>query len=202
MVNDQNSFGLGRSFSYGSGKWVNPNHLGSYTATSSYAADYIYYMPVYFDQDVTVNAFAVRTTSGNTGDTVVKIGIYDIDPTTGKPLTLLGQSDGELALPGASTYSISPTEVFEVTQGLKYVGVLSDFSGTAASVIIVSPSDCTAMHNRLMGGHDAASDALSGTFCGYRETETYASGLVSTVSEGDLSNNSTGLIPLIAIEVQ
>ena len=195
-----------RILSYRSGKWINASGVQNTTTVSGYKTDMAYYTPVYFEDPTSISSVALRTSSGGSNTTIVKLGVFSSDSLTGMPGSLVRSSSGTLNISsGGSTYSVSLTSPVSVTAGLYYIGAIASTTtpgAVSASIIVSLPASCNAVWNRSIGGQDTASLSVTGTQCGYSAPQPYVTGLSPTVPSNTLSIPTNDLMPIYGVQIQ
>ena len=122
----------------------------------------IRYVPVFFDQDVTITRMGINVNTIGPASSVCRVGIYSNDPATTQPLTRLVDA-GTMALDSTGVKSITGLSV-ALTKGLYWFAYFSNAaSGTITGISSASIFDVKGQANIGPVGFAAFSQSLAFT---------------------------------------
>ena len=122
----------------------------------------IRYVPVFFDQDVTITRMGINVNTVGPASSVCRVGIYSNNPATTQPLTRLVDA-GTMALDSTGVKSITGLSV-ALTKGLYWFAYFSNAaSGTIAGLSSASIFDVKGQANIGTVGFAAFSQSLAFT---------------------------------------
>lgn len=175
---------------YISGRWY--GQIPTATTTRLLTASRLYFYPVPIFKPVSIASMSVTVTTGSTANGKARLGLYS--NSAGLPATLLGECSAEVAVDATATVTADFASAISVPAGIAWLAMMTDASGTAATVRGNAGINGAWLH----GGSSAGSmnDAAVGNSSGYIQTITY--GALPAV--GSLS--ATAVAPILAFKVQ
>jgi hypothetical protein len=175
---------------YISGRWY--GQIPTATTTRLLTASRQYFFPVPIFKPVAIASISVTVTTGSTANGKARLGLYS-DTGTGVPVALLGECSAEVAVDATATVTADFSAAISVPAGIAWLSMMTDASGTAATVRGNAGINGSWLH----GGSTAGSmnDAAVGNSSGYIQTITY--GAMGAV--GSLSATAVG--PILAFKV-
>jgi hypothetical protein len=143
------------------GRYYGPNILGTSTSATP-TANRVAVFPVYFAQARSVDRLMCNVDTAGTAGHVARLGIWNADPDTGAPTTVLVDS-GSFSV---STTGVKETTISQTLHGLVWFGITTQsgvFSGwnqTMLPATVGMTSTTFAMQNHLAYDTSAPTSAL------------------------------------------
>jgi len=114
------------------GKYFGANGLND-TAANTATLNRVYYMPIIVPQSVTLDRIQVTTASTFSGTASVRLGIYNMDATTGLPSTVSLDAGTVSCTAANTTYSITISKA--LTTGIYYLASVMQSAATTSTFI-------------------------------------------------------------------
>jgi hypothetical protein len=186
---------------YVSGQFYLPSYTSqTNTNTAGFvAADTLYAYPCLIGAPVTIASLQLRTSATSAGNlSTVKVGIYDSNPTTLQPRTLLGARNTAVATTSSNTNVNCPLAANVTLQpGLYWLVSKHTFTVTAPLFAI---NNSSLSNNYNLGATSAANIWSSLPINGYTGTDAFANDMPATFPAAT-ALSSSGVLPVVAFGV-
>lgn len=145
-----------------------------------------YYTPIQINRNCIVDTLSIKSGSGHTGTTSVRLGLWEGSSASGKPTTLL--AEGVVSLAAANSLQPAALGSISLTPGIYWVGL--NAISASGTLQVVGAAGGASAQNKLMRAISAT--ASGNLIVGYQETYNAASGFTDA---GTLtSSTATGYV--------